>query len=965
VVTIDTARFDRFPGSDRTPGLTPVIEALADSGTVFEKAISPAPITLVSHASLFTGQQPVAHGVRNNGTYALGEAAETLAEVLRAHSYRTGAFVGAAVLRRKYGLAQGFDTYDDRVRGHRVGFYAERRGEEVVGAALAWLSADPTTPTFLWVHLFDPHAPYAPPEPERSSFAGALYDGEIAYADRVIGDLLDGLRAQGRYERTLIVVTSDHGESLGEHMEDSHGVFVYDETQRIPLVLRAPHVETLARVEPQVELIDVMPTVLSLMGLPTPASVQGRDLAPLLTGEGTVTLRPAYLETLLPLESYGWSGLRGLRGEHWKLILGRSAEFYDLETDPGELTNLAEKMPERVDALSALLETTYPDAGRASAARLALDASTRAELEALGYLRADADAVSDAAGSGGRSRPDPRAMVRIPHRNRHALQLFARGFHDAAIEQCRRVLEDDPGNSETVQFLTRMLIATGQFEASKQQLREYMESNPDRAWPLETLAVALSLQGEAAEALDVLSRAQPMQRGRTSHRKRRWRLLLELGEWKRLHHEASQAIALDAEDGLARAMAAIERARQEAGTDLVESLSDELALLPDDPDLLSELGNAYAERGLYGQALPLLQRAQSMTVTDELQLLRLIEAMDALGRHGEIVGALRPIGPLDVLAPAVWLRLGTSCLAIGDLPCASWAMHRVSAVVPGSLDTWLRPRLGSDGPLASQLPHLLFRPRLGSDGPLASQLPHLLFLAGRYVESATLLIAGDADTADAEALFLAGRALSRAGERQQALVFWERAERMSPESPSLACRSDLALARSLWAGGRSEEALALLGPAHRRCGPTLESSLAYAEAALGKGQFPDAVRALSQLAELLSEVDGDPARLAESGGDRNSLRMDAAAALARMGDRHWELGRFEDAFQAYALGGFLMGSDAGFFYNTGLCLERMGLYAEAILAFERALSIDPQLSRARKHIAALSANLGLEPPAAN
>ncbi len=358
LVTVDTARADRFSYAGPSPVATPLADSLAGEGAAFLTALAPSPITLVSHASLFTGQEPPRHGVRNNGEFAPASEATTLAELLGPRGWRTAAFIGAAVLDARYGLDQGFDTYDDAIDGSDsagIFSYARRGGDRVVEAALAWLAGSGPVRTFVWVHLYDPHAPYLPPEPERSRYAASPYDGTIAFADRMVGRLLDGYRRAGRLQEALVVLTADHGESLGEHGESTHGVFIYDATARIPLVMRGPGIAAGTRIHAPVSLVDVMPTVLSRVGIEPPPTVAGRDLGPLLGGESLPAPAPApalYLESLLPRLSYGWSPLHGVRTERWKLVRGVTPELYDLEADPGERVDLAAEQPEVVRRLS-------------------------------------------------------------------------------------------------------------------------------------------------------------------------------------------------------------------------------------------------------------------------------------------------------------------------------------------------------------------------------------------------------------------------------------------------------------------------------------------------------------------------------------------------------------------------------------------------------------------------------------
>ncbi len=325
IVTLDTARADRFSYAGPSPVTTAATDAVAAEGAAFLTAVAPAPITLVSHASLFTGQDPFVHGVRNNGDFALAPEALTLAELFAADGWATAAFIGAAVLDSRYGLDQGFLTYDDEFTGideTGLAAYARRPGNEVVDSALRWLGAAPAGPTFVWVHLYDPHAPYEPPEPEKSRYPGSPYDGAVAFSDRMVGRLLEGYRRLGRYDDALVVIAADHGESLNEHQEETHGVFVYDATVRIPLVMRGPGVPPGVRVQAPVALIDVMPTVLGLAGMEIPPGVGGRDLGRVMTGGTADDDRLIYVESLLPQLSFGWSALRGLRSGHWKLHPG-------------------------------------------------------------------------------------------------------------------------------------------------------------------------------------------------------------------------------------------------------------------------------------------------------------------------------------------------------------------------------------------------------------------------------------------------------------------------------------------------------------------------------------------------------------------------------------------------------------------------------------------------------------------
>ncbi|MCP4662482.1 MAG: sulfatase-like hydrolase/transferase [bacterium] len=440
VITLDTARADRFSYAGDSPVATPNVDALAAEGTAFLQAVTPAPITLAAHASLLTGQLPTHHGVRNNGTYRLAAEAVTLGELLRDRGYRTAAFVGSSVLDHQYGLDQGFDHYDDLMpsRDQGPGFYPERPGGAVVEAALSRLAQHDRTPTFTWVHLFDPHIPYAPPEPERSQYAASLYDGEIAYSDRVVGTLLDGYRRLDLLDDTIVVFTSDHGESLGAHGELTHGAFLFDATVRVPLVIRVPGLDQVGRVESQVHLADILPTVAEILGLSIPEDIQGTSLVPLMRGlaetPGTEAPRTAYLETFLPLENYGWFRLWGVRTEDWKLVSGTYPELFDLQADPEELADVAAGHPELTRDLSRVLQRDFPDRAAGAGQRFDPGEATRRQLSALGYLSQPL-AVADLA-------EDPVERY-LERRRKTVKELFERGLVSEARDRAAELVGED------------------------------------------------------------------------------------------------------------------------------------------------------------------------------------------------------------------------------------------------------------------------------------------------------------------------------------------------------------------------------------------------------------------------------------------------------------------------------------------------------------------------------------------
>jgi choline-sulfatase len=412
LVTIDTLRADRLGAYGNTTVATPNLDRLAREGAMALHASAQVPLTRPSHVTLLTGLYPAEHGIRDNVSPPLRAGVPLLAEILRQRGFRTGAFVSSIVLSKQSGLGRGFDTYSDRFEigddDARFLNTIQKRGDTTVAEAAAWLRQPGPERRFAWVHLYDPHDPYEPPEPYATRYAGRLYDGEVAWSDELVGRL-DAVLAETRLrDDTLVVVTADHGEGLDEHGEAVHGFFVYETTLHVPLIVRGPRVTPGTRINGVTRSIDVMPTVLDLLGLAnaTPA-VSGRSLAPALTGKA-LTDEPTFAESLTPLIHYGWSDLRALRDGRWKYILAPRPELYDLDRDPGELKNLADAEPARARAyrsgIEQQLRLEQAAQRRAGSASAAVPPDMLEKLGALGY-------VSGSASPGRASGADPKDKI--------------------------------------------------------------------------------------------------------------------------------------------------------------------------------------------------------------------------------------------------------------------------------------------------------------------------------------------------------------------------------------------------------------------------------------------------------------------------------------------------------------------------------------------------------------------------
>jgi arylsulfatase A-like enzyme/Flp pilus assembly protein TadD len=515
VITLDTTRADRmgFLGSKRA--LTPNLDALARQSAVFTHAYAQAPLTPVSHATIFTGTYPQFHQVLDFPMPLLKDLPYA-PDILRAHGYHTAAFIGSLALDPAGGAPgfdRGFEIYDANFQSgdiHEKDRYktVERRGGEVVAHALAWLNKHPQGPFFLWVHLYDPHDPYDPPEPYKSRYAKEPYDGEIAYMDSVVGKLLRELKGRGLYDGALIAVMADHGESLGAHGEDTHGVFLYDETIRVPLVIKLPHGGAVGkRVENRVELVDVLPTMLQAVGVEVPAEVQGESLLGMMkAGNGEAAEawrdRPAYAETDYPHTAFGWSAERSLRTGKYLYIQSPRQELYDQTADPNAVHDLS--LSRTSTAVSSTLAGQV-NAFRAKtsssreAPKAIVDPTAQENLAALGYVSgspAKAGATNEGA--------DPKDKVEISNMVHRANVFRENRRFKEAVALLQQVVAKEPGLTGMYAKLGDNLLDLKAYEQAVPVLRKATELDPDSPMSHFQLAKGLMGAGDFAAAVPEL-----------------------------------------------------------------------------------------------------------------------------------------------------------------------------------------------------------------------------------------------------------------------------------------------------------------------------------------------------------------------------------------------------------------------------------------------------------------------------
>ncbi len=502
LVTLDTTRWDRIGAYGDGAAATPNLDRLAGEGVLFEQAIAPAPLTLPAHSTLFTGLLPPRHGVRDNGGYVLNRKHTTLASSLKAAGRQTGAFVGAFVLDAKFGLDAGFDTYFDRfdvARRRSVSLSSiARRAGEVVDNAMPWLEEHAADPFFAWLHFYDAHSPYEPPEPFRSRFADRPYAGEIAYVDSQIGRLLSWLDTRNLTERTIVVVIGDHGESLNEHGEATHGLFIYEATTRVPFIVRTPYSGGRGRRVPGVvRTEDVMPTVLELVGRRAPEGIQGRSLAPLLVGAATDLNLDAYSESLYARNHYGWSEVRSLRSGRFKFISTTRPELYDLEKDPRELQNLFDERRSLAARMAEELARVSAETAGASSGRSAVDPETRERLAALGYI----GSFTNTERKPGDTLPDPKDKIDIFNLMTSAHESKEEDETDAAIARLKTVVAQDPNILDAWVMLGNEYSRKRDHRTALQHYKRALAINPDYDLATINLAHAYRALGEYEAAL--------------------------------------------------------------------------------------------------------------------------------------------------------------------------------------------------------------------------------------------------------------------------------------------------------------------------------------------------------------------------------------------------------------------------------------------------------------------------------
>jgi arylsulfatase A-like enzyme/Flp pilus assembly protein TadD len=632
LISIDTLRADALGAYGSAKAATPWIDRLAREGVRFEAARAHNVVTLPSHANLLSGLLPLDHGVRDNSGFRFPGGRATLATLLKSRGYRTGAFVSAYPLDSRFGLDAGFEVYDDRlggseIRSERAFLVPERSGRKTVAAAAEWLRLESEKPAFCFVHLYEPHFPYDPPEPFASRFREDPYHGEVAAADAALDPLLRPLLEQGAEGRFLVILTSDHGEGLGDHDEDTHGIFAYESTLRVPLVLYAPRILSPRAVRAPVGHVDVLPTVLDALALETPAGLPGRSLLPLAAGEKSEP-RPGYFEALSSSLNQGWAPLRGVVRDNLKYIDLPLPELYDLGADAREERNLVASRPREAGALRAQLDLfRSEDRG---VERVPEDAGARERLRALGYLGGSAPLKERY-----EERDDPKRLIELDRRAAEVLRLFHARRYDEAAQLGRKSLEQRPDSPLAWAHLASIERARGDLEAAITAGRRALSLRPADTEQASLVAVYLVEAGRPAEALGLLE-------GYLA------------GDPPDLDVLTAQGMALARLGRRREALAVFERARRADPTNAMvlvntatvhlqsgepeaarRELEAALALDPDVARAYNGLGVIAAQSGRLEEAVARWKQAATLDPNDYQTLFNLGVTLRRLGRSGE------------------------------------------------------------------------------------------------------------------------------------------------------------------------------------------------------------------------------------------------------------------------------------------------------------------------------------------
>ena len=611
LISIDTCRADYLSCYGYPRKTTPNIDALANESILFENVISPVPLTLPAHCSMMTGTIPPYNGVHDNNNYWLHGRNTTLAELLKENGFVTAAFVSTFILDSQFALNQGFDIYYDGFdRPSDDLEVSERRADKTTSLALDWLNNHKDDRFFLFVHYYDPHTDYEPPEPFASRFSDNLYAGEIAYTDHYIGSLIEKLKSLGIFESSLVIVTSDHGEMLGEHGEDDHGYFIYQSALKVPLIFKLPGRQTPRRIKDPVGLVDIVPTVCSLLGIAPPSPLHGRDLSACLTGDNiSPAQRFIYTESLYPTK-YGGNSLLGLVTDRYKYIQTTRPELYDLDLDPAESDNLIVSRADVARTLRAQLKHKLeqnvrklePDTGPA------LGEDTIKRLESLGYVAGPVSEEFDFDSE----KQDPKDLFDFYMSTTRVNRLMMRNRLDEAEALCEQLISQRPDYYGVHRAIGKIAALKQDPQRAITYMLQSLQLNPNQADLHNHLAMLIAADNRHEEAIDHLSKSVALNPNQVGPHFAWARMLEQQGKLDEAAAHYTAVLAIDPATASAHNNLASVLLRQGHYDRAVVHCAAALRINPHLPEAYYNLGNVRFQQAEFQQAVINYQKALSL-----------------------------------------------------------------------------------------------------------------------------------------------------------------------------------------------------------------------------------------------------------------------------------------------------------------------------------------------------------------
>ena len=631
VITMDTTRADHLSCYGYQEMNTPRIDAIAQEGVLFEESYSVQPVTLPSHCSIFTGKYPFHHGVRDNNMYRLSDQNRTLAEMLTEQGYVTAAFVSSFILDRRFGLNQGFQLYNDRfLKPKQKGrLPVDRRAVEVSILASKWLETNratlKTSPFFLWLHYYDPHADYDPPAPYKQAYPGSPYDGEIAYMDDWIGYVCDDLKRFKLWDNTILVVVGDHGESFGEYGEQTHGIFIYRPTTRVPLIIRSPRaLPQGVRIKERISTVDIMPTLLDMLHCKAPEALDGRSLLPLIQGKTKGYPRIIYSEAFIP-KSFNWSELKGIRRGDEFFIEAPKPELYRVRLGEQERENVIGSYPAEAEAMQSTLLALLADEDTTNAEQVAVTQDMIERLKSLGYFVGGGE---DAKGEERRAQgSDPKEQIKLFTLYQRANSAAGNEQYDSAVSLFEKILEQDPDNPRFLIEAGDIAIKQKDFETAEKHLKHALAIDTKDPRPHYLLGLCYQTWEKPTLALKVYNDAIARN---ADHFLAHFQIgLLNIGaeKWDEAKEAFLQTKRIRPRDVSALNNLGYIAIKGEGdfktGIDLIHQA---LAIAPQNPDIMASLGSAYFNVGDYQNAATHLEAALAL-VPDNLAFLAQLKAV--------------------------------------------------------------------------------------------------------------------------------------------------------------------------------------------------------------------------------------------------------------------------------------------------------------------------------------------------